>query len=179
MGVLDCLLLANQCPESISQVREKTIQRLLDLPYTYLTRYDGHSSLCKLKSASCDAIICGSLLLQLGRHYLWPKKNAARVTDSVKALADHIRGLNPTSLPKLVGAEHEDHSACKGPSFKDEVNKIMKSIPSAVLDCHLKHMEKRRNPATPEEDTPVEEGASKDSKMVRLKIRSFSTLKTR
>lgn len=137
----------------------QTVQRLLDLPYTYITRFnDGRSTVCKLKSASCDAIIYGSLIHQLGRLNFWPKKEAKDIPHSVEVLLGHICNLAPISLPKILGASEEDHSACKAPSFKDEVRKILASIPSPVLHRHLKHMEKRSKPAVPEEDAPIEEG---------------------
>lgn len=159
-------------------MRTKTIQQLLKLPYTYITRFiDGRSAICKLESASlesrgaCDAIIYGSLLRQLGRHKLWPKNKAENVRCSVVDLAKNIRTLAPISLPKLLGApEGEDHSACKGPTFEAEVRKILASVPSPVLDCHLKHMEMRSKPAVPGEDESMEEGGGSRSLKLVLKV---------
>lgn len=123
------------------------IQSLLDLPYTYIERFDnGVSTVCKLKAESCDAIIYGSLLLQLGRVGLWPKKEAEDYTSSLNSLAELIKGLTPASLPAIPGAHGEDHSACKAPSFKDDVLKVMSSIPDPTLDCHRTHMEERSKP---------------------------------
>lgn len=85
-------------------------------------------------------------------------------------LAKRIGDLNLTPLPKLNNAPTEDHSTCKGPSFKEEVERIMSRIPSPALACHLEHMEKRSKPAVPEENPLTEDGGGNKSLMVILKV---------
>lgn len=75
---------------------------------------------------------------------------------TVSNLADNVRTIVIASLPRIVGTEEEDHSACRIPSFEDAVAGIMGSIPSPVLDCHKDHMKLRSNPTKPKGKTSNE-----------------------
>ncbi|KAE8447176.1 hypothetical protein EG329_011007 [Mollisiaceae sp. DMI_Dod_QoI] len=159
--------------DSILRTRTATIERLLAIPYSYIERFNnGQSTVCTIKSKSCDAILYGSLLLQLGQLSLWPKKNAEDIKSRVDSLAKNIRNLVITSLQTIPGAQGEDHSGCMAPSFKVEVDKIMTSIPSPVLEYHRSHIEKRNKSTDPKNkpSNDVENGEKK-SLIVILKVK--------
>ncbi|KUJ06361.1 uncharacterized protein LY89DRAFT_410850 [Mollisia scopiformis] len=158
--------------ESILQARTKTIQALLDLPYTYIERFkNGTSTVCKLKSESCDAIMYGSLLLQLGRIGLWPKKEAKDYTSSLLTLERCIRNLAPTSLPVIPGADGENHSDCKATCFRHYANEIMNRPADPKLECQRKHMQKRSKPKkTQYTSSKKVEEVEKESLIITLKV---------
>ncbi|KAF8861610.1 hypothetical protein BDZ45DRAFT_249394 [Acephala macrosclerotiorum] len=136
--------------KSILQTRTEMIQQLLGIPYGYIDHFNhGRSRLCRLESQTCDSIIYGSLYLQLGSLGLLPKKTAGEYQPSLEQLATDLTAVVVDSLPNIISAEGQDHSGCTVLSFKDAVDKIMSSIPSPVLDCHRKHIEKRSKSTIP------------------------------
>jgi hypothetical protein len=87
--------------ENILAIRLEVIEKLFDLPYSQVTRFENNSNvLCQQGSnPACDAIIYGSLLRSLQRVDLWPRKDPKVLRTSVNDLAIVIRALKVHILP--------------------------------------------------------------------------------
>ncbi|KAK0119385.1 hypothetical protein ONS95_010837 [Cadophora gregata] len=160
----DEAILPEKLLESIQSIRENTLTQLLDIPYQHLQRCT-KTSPCGDKR--CNPLIYGSLLLELGRRGLWPKKTPEEIKDSVTTIADLIRDIevlypreHPADL-ELMSSEEKTHSPCRV-NYSNKVCRVMAAMPNPTLDCHLRHMQLRSGIATVKELTaaPCSPGSS-------------------
>ncbi|KAG4429770.1 hypothetical protein IFR05_014748 [Cadophora sp. M221] len=149
-------LLPDKLIGSVHTCREATIQRLLNIVYHQLERYskyDKHgdyvlSEYNDCSSEYCKAIIYGSLLMELEKCGLWPKKTVRDLTQSVEDIASRIRDIDVLYLGRDddededQSSKEDDHSKC-GVHYIWEVSSILKDIPDPTLECHRRHMELR------------------------------------
>ena len=144
-------------PESIQAIREHTLQKILDIPYDHLDQCTSGGSACG--DERCTALVYGSLLLELGRCGLWPKKTAAEIKDSISTIADLILDLK-VLYPKVelqttgdlhtMITEENKHFNCPV-QYRSTVQAIMAAVPNPTLECHIRHMQLRSGSATVEE----------------------------
>lgn len=126
-------------PEYIQQQRRATIQELLSIPYDFLNRFlQGQNPVCKRRSASCDAVIFGSLIFKLHEIGLWPEMEVEAYTKT----ADNLAVLLETSLAKFLPNDYLNHKECG--IDQEAVQRVMKAIPAADIESHRKHMEERK-----------------------------------
>ncbi|TVY84255.1 hypothetical protein LSUE1_G001356 [Lachnellula suecica] len=128
--------------DNILEIRQKSIQKLLDIPYHELGRYRNGSIVCARRSGNCNALQYGeSLIMQLEKLQLYPVKEGNQVHISVDSLATKIKSISTPYLPaNLYGS----HTYCGKHNVDDEVGKVVNNISCPTLDVHRQKLEKRR-----------------------------------
>lgn len=136
--------------EYILELRVSLINSLLDIPYQQLDRFQQGNKACKrvVGHAECDALIYGSLALQLSRVGLWPKVDAESYTFNAKHLASLLTTIRVDFLPAIAPIDGsprpiKEHFACRIRNYTSKVTLKMIRISAPVLDCHQTHMDMR------------------------------------
>lgn len=84
--------------ESILDIRQKTIDNRLWIPYDRVSKYDNPiETICHCsygRAKECDAIIFDSILLGLQMSGLWPEKHATEVKLSVDDIASKLNAIH-------------------------------------------------------------------------------------
>ena len=154
--------------ENISAVRQATIDKLLDIPYAHVDRYENANDIiCRRKSRQkdCDALVYGSLIRGLQIAGLWPRKKPEEIHISIDQLASTLDSLEIFVLPDIdSGYRHDyrtnhNHASCSVHNFKQQVHTALSGIPYPVLDSHYRHMEAQRP------TKPIEIGGIKSIKL--------------
>ncbi|KAL2070200.1 hypothetical protein VTL71DRAFT_13226 [Oculimacula yallundae] len=152
-------ILPERLYENIKTIRESTLQKLLNLPYTEIDKYFRNfvcpmvrPPICEVSNRSCDIHVYGSLTLELGGLGLWPQKSAKAVWESVQFVENY---LTQFSIPRFPQQSHEldDHEACGGMSYDHDVSNIMSNIEDPTEECHIRHMKLRKGATIPEGNT--------------------------
>lgn len=141
--------------ESVLAIRVAIIQRLLDLVYHEVDKYmHGNTTVCKCSKdqEACGAAKYGRLVLALGRSGLWPRQTGKTYRGPIWELMRNLIALevvpyqdNSADLPR------QDHTNCGLLTRRVEGVTWLLSLyfptPSAVLDCHIRHMKMRNGTA--------------------------------
>jgi hypothetical protein len=131
--------------ESILAARLDAITKLLEIPYSKVANFENdRSAFCKADSdPACSARTYDFLLQCLQKNNLWPRKDPREICTSVKNLASIIKEISNTLLYHRHGSIYGDfrhdfyHDLI---IFDKEVDKVTESIPSPVLESHLRHI---------------------------------------
>lgn len=137
----DCMI-SNYWTESILIQRNKVIEDLLAVPYSFIDRFaakkdPGRIIICK--NRSCDAMIYGSLLFELQAQSIWPKVYPEAIHLSVQVFARDICGIEVDVHPYQPNFYHSMmcKTAC---AFTEHVAKVLGEIKDPVLESHRIHM---------------------------------------
>lgn len=100
---------------------------------------DENKSVCYRPNSNkeCDAITCGSHVLDLNSIGLWPQKSPDKINISVQDLATKLGSLKIWTYPAL---RNTDHYNCGLVGFKDQRINVLSSMPSPVLESHRRHL---------------------------------------
>ncbi|KAH6696702.1 hypothetical protein BKA61DRAFT_682913 [Leptodontidium sp. MPI-SDFR-AT-0119] len=134
LGLAKTLVLKCQ---SVQKIRDTTLKKLLAIPYNQATK--------------------SSLVSELGKRNLWPRKKTGDIVDSVTTIAGLVGDLD-VSYPSYEGTMSraypwsyvDVHLKCTV-DYKKEVAKILDHIPDPTLDCHIRHMQLRNGSVTAQE----------------------------
>ena len=134
--------------ESVLDVRQATIHGLLGSTYHYVDNFLSETdpeAQCRNRNneRECDALIFGSLVIDLLSFKLWPKKKASEIDSSVEEIAQKLRNIEIFTYPRADrygrGSDHED---C---NFQDQLRysteMILKTEPSALKSSHTWHLD--------------------------------------
>jgi len=153
--ILRCYM-TNSLPEKILSIREATIHALLDYPYSFLRqrfsppRYNGciYVGLGEPTASQrqCNALVYGSILLELQKYNLYPMVDSKNIHISVNDLAKQIEDIRVIRAGILRGGLYggEDHNSCAPTDFTEGVDVVFKSIANPVSESHIRHMEAAR-----------------------------------
>jgi hypothetical protein len=133
--------------DQIRSQRLKVVQNLINIPYKLVDKFEStRSTLCRQNSykVECDAMIYGSLVRGLQVALLWPRKKPQDITRSVRELVSDLRLISIFKYP-LGEHDHnghltEPHENCAVANFNEEIQSVLKSIPSPVSESHRTHM---------------------------------------
>jgi hypothetical protein len=118
--------------ENILKIRIATIDRLLQLPYKCIGRYEmNKAKSCKKSNSreSCDAMSYGYILKSVENADLWPRRKAQDIRTSVSKLAFTIIGFQNLFI--------SGHDFCLGiPDMKTSAAGILSGIGSPLLESH-------------------------------------------
>ncbi|KAB2571585.1 hypothetical protein BFW01_g160 [Lasiodiplodia theobromae] len=136
--------------ESIMSVRTATIALLQDACYGYQDRYlasytvpDTASVCCHCgvdNDRECDAMVLGSFIISLHQNGLSPsREDPTKVKMSIEEFAERLKRV------ELIDCRHNHFGSCNfAPELWGKVEKVLGSIPSPVLDSHVRHMERQK-----------------------------------
>jgi hypothetical protein len=120
-------------------VRGKVIDRLLNALYEIIdTLAINNMSLCLevLGHTDCEALILGSLIQNLHKNGLWPRKDPKTIHMSVGELSNTLRNMAIRS----ANSSYPGYK-CGKTAFKDMIQRQLDVIPNPILGSHLRHME--------------------------------------
>jgi hypothetical protein len=137
-------------PENILAIRNETITKLLNIPYTVIDRYSNSHGiyLCQelFEKKACDSIIYGSLLLGLQNLGLWPPKTAKNIDTDFESLVSSLNSLEIEHLPYYPNIIlSENHSACCVKDFKSQILSVLEGMGDPVLESHRIHIRIQRD----------------------------------
>ncbi|OAA55656.1 hypothetical protein ISF_07761 [Cordyceps fumosorosea ARSEF 2679] len=142
-----------QSSESISSIRLRAIQQLLDIVadvVSRLTGTDDHAPrwcrhAARVDHRQCELMILGSLSFCLARAGIWPLPTAAaHVRLSLGELHRVLTNLVIHDIGAEPGDPRLDHETCNpAPLLMQRVRHVMLSIPSPVTEFHVSHLERR------------------------------------
>ncbi|KAL7269957.1 hypothetical protein RUND412_007345 [Rhizina undulata] len=133
--------------ERILQVREETINNLLELPYSRLDKYESTiASICRQpgNKEGCDAAVYGSIARGVQKAGLWPRKRAGEIHMSATELAAKVGDIQVHYPTYKSSYSYENHYSCSTHNFMELVTKTLSAIPSPVLESHRRHMEAQK-----------------------------------
>jgi hypothetical protein len=138
--------------ENILAIRNATITKLLNIPYTILDRYGNSHGiyLCQelFEKKACDSIIYGSLLLGLQTRGLWPPKTAKDIDADFESFVSSLSSLEIEHLPCYPNnVLTMDHSGCCVKDFKSQILSVLERMGDPVLDSHRVHIRIQRDEA--------------------------------
>lgn len=131
-------------------VRTATIALLQDACYGYQDRYlasytvpDTASVCCHCgvdNDRECDAMVLGSFIISLHQNGLSPsREDPTKVKMSIEEFAERLKRV------ELIDCRHNHFGSCNfAPELWGKVEKVLGSIPSPVLDSHVRHMERQK-----------------------------------
>ena len=129
------------------RIRADTVENILQIVYDEVEKYENldkvDTILCKSGRMSCDAMVYGSLLIGLQQKYLWPEVKASELALSINEIAGMIRELKIHIHPQTGGKSGPTHFNCSTFRGCPALEKVLKDMPSPVLECHTIHMRNR------------------------------------
>ncbi|KAF4626319.1 hypothetical protein G7Y89_g11843 [Cudoniella acicularis] len=142
--------------ENLLKHRLRDIKALLDIVYAHEKRITegvkeefGWSQpiVCNHYNRSCEAIIYGSLVLELTSLKLWPAIIEHEYSESVEELAESLQNMTihhigPTK--DLFDGKIETHENCGGINIREQVQEYMVKQADPVLPHHREHMRIQR-----------------------------------
>lgn len=145
--------------ENILQTRENIIRNILEVVQSYVeiyseTPYAKPPGMCHVGEvgAECDAIVLGSLIQKLTRRKLWPMEDPANINTSIESLSQSLLSMDILYYPETdkmysgYGPSRKTHKDCNiTQTMRDEINKVLKEIPSVLQPSHKRHMKAQRD----------------------------------
>lgn len=124
--------------EQIISCREQTLDHLLNVPYEVIDACAG-KGICVANAceSECNAITAGSVVIGLQKHKLFPRPKPQDLDISVAELQRFLKDLQ---IHRLSGKKALKHSDCCNEDLKSEVDEVLRSMKSPVLDEQLRHM---------------------------------------
>lgn len=125
------LLIRN--PDSIHNCRLQAINSILDIVYQKANVYmnPDRAITCAQGMSDCDALNFGAFILGLVKLHLWPPRTPDSIATS---LSDLARQLMDMTFPVGSG-----HSSCPRIELEEEIEAVLNTLPSPVLESHKVH----------------------------------------
>lgn len=134
--------------DDMLNVRDHTIQALLDLPYSFVdifvTATAKNTTICddRDEKSQCDALTYGSLLLRLQSLQLWPRKSSTDINISINNLVEKLKAVKVISFPSR---SRYGHGRCGLGDYWESISSVTTSIPGPKLSSYPRHMPDMRN----------------------------------
>jgi hypothetical protein len=154
---------ADDCaiPETIHDIRESTLNSLLDVVYQYVERFSNLNKkpMCRrgINVHHCHSIMFGSLVLELQKLQLWPgRKSPSEIFSSLQEVEDGLKGITILLYPATtinhtgIRSVPVDHSPCLFmKELKDRVDSVLNNTATVVQDFHTRHLEAQHSKCAP------------------------------
>ena len=130
------------------EVRADVIERLFQIPFTWLRNFEQSTTpLClrRYDRDACDAIMYGSVARAMQRASLWPLTTSDKVHFSIAQFVAMLKDIRVYPLQEPRGKSLEwCHVNCKTLNIHFGVNIVLQQVPNPVLECHRVHMREQR-----------------------------------
>jgi len=140
--------------DKILELRLATIEKLLEIPYALVARYETkHSTFCKATydKRHCDRISYGSLMKDLQNADIWPRPKAGQILESISQVAQIIQ----PSCHYYYDNRHED---CFGyDEMQSSIHDIVSSMGRPMLDSYTAVSQRQPDRAVPTKHVSVDQ----------------------
>ncbi|PKS09637.1 hypothetical protein jhhlp_004256 [Lomentospora prolificans] len=145
--------------ERIAAIRIQTCQALLNIfreMADNLIVVDERVRWCRYHTwmghHRCESMILGSMTFCLTRAGLWPLPDGRELEESVLGLYGKLTTLVIHDIGKADENPEANHRDCNpGPYLLEQVQSVMRDMPSPVSSFHIEHMEKQAKNLYPSE----------------------------